>query len=116
MWGVVSAPIFNKDGGILYVGDKLSFKILGWNLIGGVCIIAWTAFFSAILFNSLKFFKRLRDTHEVESKGTGSYDSYNYTLIHLKKPTLKQSIDKFRLLFTSLLYQTQTVCNLHALL
>ena len=69
MWGLLSAPLFNKYNGILYVGDKLSFKLLGWNLLGGITIIAWTALFSSILFLSLKFFNKLKVTPEVELKG-----------------------------------------------
>ena len=69
MWGLLSAPLLNKHDGILYVGDKLSFKLLGWNILGGVVIIAWSALFSSILFLSLKFFKKLKVTPEVEAKG-----------------------------------------------
>lgn len=69
MWGLLAAPLLNKNDGILYVGDKLSFKLLGWNILGGVVIIAWSALFSSILFLSLKFFKKLKVTPEVEAKG-----------------------------------------------
>ena len=70
MWGLLSAPLLNKHDGILYVGDKLSFKLLGWNILGGVVIIAWSALFSSILFFTLKFFKKLKVTPEVEAKGS----------------------------------------------
>ena len=69
MWGLLAAPLLNKNDGILYVGDKLSFKLLGWNILGGVVIIAWSALFSSILFLTLKFFKKLKVTPEVEAKG-----------------------------------------------
>ena len=69
MWGLLAAPLLNKNDGILYVGDKLSFKLLGWNILGGVVIIAWSALFSSLLFLSLKFFKKLKVTPEVEAKG-----------------------------------------------
>ncbi|XP_028412173.1 putative ammonium transporter 1 [Dendronephthya gigantea] len=69
MWGLLAAPLLDKNDGILYVGDKLSFKILGWNLLGGVAIIVWSALISAILFLSLRFFKKLKVTAEAEAKG-----------------------------------------------
>ena len=76
MWGLLSAPLLNKNGGILYIGDKLSFKLLGWNILGGVVIIAWSALFSALLFLTLKFFKKLKVTPEVEAKGNSRKDKF----------------------------------------
>lgn len=77
MWGLLAAPLLDKHVGILYVGDKLSFKLLGWNILGGVAIIAWSALFSAILFLSLKFFKKLKVTAEAEAKGD-LYDRHDF--------------------------------------
>lgn len=69
MWGLLAAPLLNKNDGILYVGDKHSFKVLGWNILGGVAIIVWTALFSTVLFLTLKFFKKLKVAPDVEGKG-----------------------------------------------
>lgn len=77
MWGLLSAPLFNKYDGILYVGDKLSFKLLGWNLLGGISIILWTALLSSVLFLTLRFFKKLKVKPEVELKGKVNNMSLN---------------------------------------
>ncbi|CAH3160543.1 unnamed protein product [Pocillopora meandrina] len=68
-WGVLSVPIFNKDSGIFYDGSGHSFRLFGWNLLGVLVIMAWSAALSLILFVALRVTKQLRVSAEIEEKG-----------------------------------------------
>ena len=69
IWGVLAAPIFNKDTGIFYAADKHSFRLFGWNLLGLIAINAWSILLSFIFFFTLRLFKMLRVSEEIELKG-----------------------------------------------
>lgn len=69
IWGVLAAPIFNKDTGILYAGDGHSFLLLGWNLVGLIAINAWSVLLSFLFFFTLRLFKMLRVSDEIQLKG-----------------------------------------------
>ena len=69
MWGVISAPIFNPETGIVYVGDLHSFRLFGWNILGVVAIMGWSAVTGALLFGSLHVTGLLRVSKEMEIKG-----------------------------------------------
>ncbi|XP_068672479.1 putative ammonium transporter 1 [Montipora foliosa] len=68
-WGVLSVPIFNKESGIMYSGSLLSFRGFGWNLLGVLVIMAWSAALSFLLFIILRLTKQLRVPEEIELKG-----------------------------------------------
>ena len=69
IWGVLAAPIFNKDTGIFYSGNDHSFRLFGWNLLGVLVIITWSAVLASILFITLRLTKLLRVSEEIELKG-----------------------------------------------
>ena len=69
-------PIFNKESGILYSGSLLSFRGFGWNLLGVLVIMAWSAALAFLLFIVLHVLKQLRVSEEIELKGESSED-YN---------------------------------------
>lgn len=69
IWGVLSAPIFNKESGILYTGSLVSFRGFGWNLLGVIVIMAWSASLAFLLFIILHVTKQLRVSEEIELKG-----------------------------------------------
>lgn len=69
LWGIIAAPIFHKDVGILYNWDNRAGKHFLWNIIGAVVIIAWTAAWCIPMFFGMKFVKILRVTEEVEDMG-----------------------------------------------
>ena len=69
IWGVLAAPIFNKDTGIFYPADEHSFRLFGWNLLGLLAIIAWSVALAFILFLTLRLTKQLRVREEIEVKG-----------------------------------------------
>lgn len=69
IWGVLSVPIFNKESGILYSGSLLSFRGFGWNLLGVIVIMAWSAALAFLLFIILHLTKQLRVSEEIELKG-----------------------------------------------
>jgi len=52
IWGVLAAPIFNKDTGIFYAADEHSFRLFGWNLLGLLAIMPGP-FYSLSFFSSL---------------------------------------------------------------
>lgn len=66
---MLSVPIFNKDSGIFYDGSGHSFRLFGWNLLGVLVIMAWSAALSLILFVVLRVTKQLRVSAEIEEKG-----------------------------------------------
>lgn len=69
LWGVLSVPIFNKESGIFVKGNELAFRAFGWNLLGVLVIMAWSAAWAIILFFALHLFKQLRVSEEIELKG-----------------------------------------------
>ncbi|XP_027047257.1 putative ammonium transporter 1 [Pocillopora damicornis] len=68
-WGVLSVPIFNTESGIFYVGSEHSFCLFGWNLLGVLAIMAWSAALSFPMFFMLRISKQLRVSAEIEQKG-----------------------------------------------
>lgn len=68
-WGVLSVPIFNTESGIFYVGSEHSFCLFGWNLLGVLAIMAWSAALSFPMFFMLRTSKQLRVSAEIEQKG-----------------------------------------------
>ena len=73
LWGVLSVPIFNKESGIFYAADEHSFRLFGWNLLGVLVIMAWSAALAFILFFTLRVTKQLRVSEEIEMKGKFIY-------------------------------------------
>ena len=69
IWGVLSAPIFNKDSGILYDGGLLSFRGFGWNLLGVIVIMIWSGSLAFILFLAMNLIGVLRVDKDIELKG-----------------------------------------------
>ena len=69
IWGVLAAPIFNKDTGIFYPADEHSFRLFGWNLLGLLAINAWCVLPSFTFFFTLHLCKMLRVSEEMELKG-----------------------------------------------
>ena len=82
MWGVVATGLLvddelmgtNTDGskhdaGLFYDGSAL----LGWQLIGIVAIVAWTASISFIIFGTLDFVGWLRLSEDEEKLGREVY-------------------------------------------
>ena len=68
-WGVLAAPIFNKDTGIFYSGSEYSFRLFGFNLLGALAITAWSVILAFIMFFTLRLTKQLRVREEIEVKG-----------------------------------------------
>ncbi|PFX23664.1 putative ammonium transporter 1 [Stylophora pistillata] len=68
-WGVLSVPIFNKESGIFYDGSAYSFYLFGWNVMGVLAIMAWSASLSLPLFLVLRVTKQLRVSPEIEEIG-----------------------------------------------
>ena len=55
------APFFDREDGIFVKGDTLdAWRRLGVNIIGASVIIAWTSFWSFVLFWSVKKLNWLR--------------------------------------------------------
>ena len=69
IWGVLSAPIFNKDSGILCNGGLLSFRGFGWNLLGVIVIMIWSGSLAFILFFAMNLIGVLRVDKDIELKG-----------------------------------------------
>ena len=74
--GILSVPWFMYVGlekgerGIFWDGHaNTPWMILGYNIAGAFCIALWSAFWSALLFGSLKFFELLRVSTDAEFKG-----------------------------------------------
>lgn len=85
---MLSAPIFNKESGILYSGSLVSFRGFGWNLLGVIVIMAWSASLAFLLFIILHVTKQLRVSEEIELKG----EIHKLSLLkaQLLSPTRKQ--------------------------
>ena len=66
---MLSVPIFNKESGIFYDGSAHSFRLFGWNLLGVLVIMAWSAALSLVLFIVLRVTRLLRVSPEIEEKG-----------------------------------------------
>lgn len=69
IWGVLSVPIFNKESGILYTGSLVAFRGFGWNILGVLVIMAWSASLAFLLFIILRLTNQLRVPEEIELKG-----------------------------------------------
>lgn len=76
--GITLTPIFSINGqtendvpvgGIIYSAHVKAFQGLGWNILGALCIAAWTAVWSLIIFGVLKALGMLRVSEEVETSG-----------------------------------------------
>ena len=68
-WGLIAVCLFAEHDGILYSFSDNSFKLLLWNLIGGVAITAWALGITAPMFFSLKLIGCLRVSEETERQG-----------------------------------------------
>ena len=75
IWGVISGPIFHFDTGVFYAGDLHSFRLFGWNVVGVLVIMAWSAVMAIILFGSMRLAGVLRVSEELERKGTAPCSS-----------------------------------------
>ncbi|XP_072032959.1 putative ammonium transporter 1 [Amphiura filiformis] len=69
LWGVIAAPFFSYQTGILTNWNNASGVQLGWNLVGAVAIFAWTGVLCLIMFSLLQYFGMLRVSKELELKG-----------------------------------------------
>ncbi|KAK3756579.1 hypothetical protein RRG08_045094 [Elysia crispata] len=69
IWGVINVALFHYEDGIFYNWDKASGLFLGWQIIGLVSIIAWTAVLCTIMFGSLRLLGIFRVSEEIERKG-----------------------------------------------
>lgn len=70
MIGVICAPIFAYETGILWEGDTYeAWRGLGINIVGALAIAAWSTFWSLAIFGPLKYFGMLRIDRETEFKG-----------------------------------------------
>jgi Amt family ammonium transporter len=74
--GILSVPWFmyvgleKEERGIFWDGHAYHpWVVLGHNIAGALCIVLWSAFWSALLFGSLKFFELLRVSTDAEFKG-----------------------------------------------
>jgi len=76
LWGLVCVPFFMYAG--LEVGERGVFWdghlsqpwiVLGWNLLGALCIMIWSFGWSLIIFGSLWYVKWLRVDPDLEFKG-----------------------------------------------
>ena len=68
-WGLFAVCLLAKDEGIIYGFDKASFKLLTWNLIGGLAITAWTVLLTGPMFFALKLSGFLRVSENTERQG-----------------------------------------------
>jgi Amt family ammonium transporter len=69
IWGTLAVGLFAVDGGLFYGGGV---RLLGMQLIGIVCILAWTTVTMIIAFNIIKHTVGLRVTPEEEIAGMDS--------------------------------------------
>ena len=69
--GVICVPFFQAGEGIFWLGgDRTApWENLGVNIAGLLAIIAWTAFWSVLIFGSLSYFNLLRIDRETEFRG-----------------------------------------------
>lgn len=67
--GVILIAFLDKDDGIIFKWDERSGLKLGWQLAGLAAIIAWSAFFSILIFGGLRLLGVLRVSQEIEEKG-----------------------------------------------
>jgi hypothetical protein len=126
---MLSAPIL-VNSGVILTGDEssaevieielcfkaclntnvASCKVLGWQLIGILVLVAWGVGFCLVLFGSLKYFKILRVDSTVEVQGMDSmkhgepaypaesweeqqyWDHQVHRLIHLMRSTSIESL------------------------
>lgn len=75
LWGVVAAGLFASSelvsyGGVFMDGD---WKCLGWNCLGAIIFMAWTAIWMVPMFWLLSALGLLRVSSEVENKGLDSH-------------------------------------------
>jgi ammonium transporter, Amt family len=66
IWGCIAIAFFAKDIGILY-GHADSGKLLGYQILGCLCIAVWSGGLSAIFFliaNGMDVF-RMSEKHEL---------------------------------------------------
>lgn len=75
---MLSVPIFNTESGIFYVGSEHSFCLFGWNLLGVLAIMAWSAALSFPMFFMLRISKQLRVSAEIEQKGNSLDQIHQY--------------------------------------
>merc|ERR1719228_1548683 len=76
LWGITAVAFFMYSGlepgsrGILWDGHlSAPWTVLGYNLLGGLVIIIWSAVWSILLFGGLKMARMLRVSTEDEFKG-----------------------------------------------
>ncbi|XP_023345791.1 putative ammonium transporter 1 [Eurytemora carolleeae] len=76
LWGLVSVPFFMyanlEEGkrGIFWDGHtSYPWIVLGYNLLGALCIFVWAAFWSILIFGGARVLGWLRVSEELELKG-----------------------------------------------
>lgn len=69
LWGLIAVGIFDKDTGIINVGN---FKQLSMQLIGILALLAWNLTLSGTFFLALKKLKRFRIGTVYELQGMDS--------------------------------------------
>ena len=107
---MIVEPFFEENEGIFYKGDSIeSWRKLGVNVLGAISIIAWSGFWSFLVFGILKSHNLLRvdDTtevygHDLLHHGEAAYPldawlEYQYETQPTEKATLvDQMMNKLR--------------------
>jgi len=60
LWGILAAPLFARENGVMYNWNALSFQLLLWNLIGATVICIWTGVSTAAMFWGMRLVGILR--------------------------------------------------------
>eukprot|EP00057_Strongylocentrotus_purpuratus_P029558 XP_011684032.1 PREDICTED: putative ammonium transporter 1 [Strongylocentrotus purpuratus] len=69
IWGVLAAPLFDMNDGVVFTFSATSWQSFGWNLLGVFVIVVWTSVLSLVLFGLMQACGVLRVTPEMELKG-----------------------------------------------
>jgi len=75
LWAMLAGPVFQRDTGILYTGNKEMFEQFGWHLLGGLAIFVWaglTIFIVLIIFIATGFAKH--KSNEAHENGLDAYE------------------------------------------
>merc|ERR1711908_80883 len=68
MWGVLATGFFHTTKGVFYGGED-SERVILWQFLGVIVIVAWVAVFALVCFVLLAMFEILRISEEAELAG-----------------------------------------------